>query len=167
MGLGNMNDVRSQLSGVFGADFIIANEKAYLVEINPRYPASAELVAHARMEPLGFLKGCYREPHSLWKAKTWTTWPKVIGKAIYYAPHRVTFPESGPWDESLAHAADVWRRPDFADIPHAGDVIEAGHPVLTILTEAASEADCLHQLQSRAAELDRLFGYLSPAEETQ
>jgi predicted ATP-grasp superfamily ATP-dependent carboligase len=92
--------------------------------------------------------------------------PRVIGKAIYYTPHRLTFPASGPWDDSIRHAADVWRRSDFADVPHPGEVIEAGHPVLTILTEADTESACLSRLQSRAAELDRLFGFPTPEGET-
>lgn len=88
--------------------------------------------------------------------------PRTVGKAIYYAPHHLTFPASGPWDDSLAHADDVWRRPDFADIPHAGDAIERGHPVLTILADGADYGDCLDRLQSRAADLDRLFATCHP-----
>jgi hypothetical protein len=82
----------------------------------------------------------------------------VVGKAVYYAPHRITFPDSGPWDESLIHCTEVWRRPDFADIPDPGTPVEAGHPVLTILTEGKNEADCLRQLKTRATELDHLLG---------
>jgi hypothetical protein len=44
--------------------------------------------------------------------------------------------------------------PAFADIPHPGDQIEAGRPLLTLLVRAESEAACLAELRARAAELD-------------
>lgn len=150
-------------SGLFGVDFVLDGERRpHVIEVNPRYPASAEVLDHAFGQSL---VRCHVE-WANWDgedASDWSGWPAfvkrfVVGKAIYYAPHQVTIPACGPWDESLAHADDVWRRPDYADIPHPGDVIGRGHPVLTILAEDENEADCLAQLQSRAADLDRLFG---------
>ena len=135
--------------GPFGIDFILSDGAPSTVEVNPRYTASMEVLEHATRASV------LRKPVGLEDSAHPTN---TVGKAIYYAPHRITFPASGPWDDSLARAADVWRRPDYADIPHAGDVIERGHPVLTILAEADTEANCLRQLQSRAADLDRLFG---------
>jgi predicted ATP-grasp superfamily ATP-dependent carboligase len=69
----------------------------------------------------------------------------------------MAFPASGPWDVDLAGQFDPWRRPSFADIPHAGAVIDASWPVLTILERGSSRAEVRERLQSRAAELDRLF----------
>jgi predicted ATP-grasp superfamily ATP-dependent carboligase len=139
------------LVGVWGIDFIHrGTPHAWVVELNPRYTASVEVLEYTiGVAALG--------PKTVGLADS-THPTKTVGKGIYYAPCHLTFPESGPWDESLAHVTDVWRRPDFADVPHPGDVIEPGHPVLTMLTEADTEADCLARLQSRAAELDRLFG---------
>ncbi len=153
--------------GLVGLDFIV-NEEAHVIplEVNPRYTASVEV------HELGF-KERYIDWHRMcslcmddvddgdeeWREPANFVRHTVIGKAIYYAPARLTFPGSGPWDDSLARAADVWTRPDFADIPHPGDVIEAGQPILTILTDADTEAGCLAKLKARAAELDRLFGF--------
>lgn len=133
-----------KMSGVWGFDFIWKDSRPYLIEVNPRYPASAELFEHAMREPI-FEMECR------------SAFGRSFAKAIYYAPHRIVFPTSGPWDESLAHCADVWRRPDFADIPHADDVVEMGQPVLTIFAEAPDEKECEAKLKARAAELDRLF----------
>jgi predicted ATP-grasp superfamily ATP-dependent carboligase len=153
-------------------DFVLDEERPQPIEVNPRYPASVELLDFAYREPM--LKWHIECADALntgdddteWREPTGFTRHSVIGKAIYYAPHRLTFPVSGPWDDSVRRAADVWRRTDFADVPHPGEVIEAGHPVLTILTEADTEAECLSRLQSRAAELDRLFGFPTPEGES-
>ena len=132
------------LVGVWGFDFIFSNGRAAVVEVNPRYTASAEIIEHATGIPVL----TQTEP---------VVAKSTVGKAIYYAPHRIAFPATGPWDDSLAHCTDVWRRPDFADIPHAGDTIEAGHPVLTLFAEAQDEEECEAKLKARASELDRLF----------
>ncbi|VTR96585.1 atp-dependent carboligase : Uncharacterized protein OS=Blastopirellula marina DSM 3645 GN=DSM3645_08712 PE=4 SV=1: ATP-grasp_3 [Gemmata massiliana] len=86
----------------------------------------------------------------------------LIGKAIYYAPHAITFPPRGPWDADLAGAFDPWRVPTFADIPEPGSAIETGWPVLTLFVAGTAPAEVRERLQSRAAELDRLFAEHSP-----
>ncbi|HET6572522.1 MAG TPA: ATP-grasp domain-containing protein, partial [Fimbriiglobus sp.] len=152
--IGHTLKVEAGIRGLFGVDCVFA-DAPYIVEVNPRYPASAEVIEFATGRPV------------LASGLEDSTRPtKTVGKAIYYAPHRLTFPVSGPWENSVRHAADVWRRPDFADVPHPGEVIEVGHPVLTILTEADTEAECLSRLQSRAVELDRLFGFPTPEGES-
>jgi predicted ATP-grasp superfamily ATP-dependent carboligase len=81
----------------------------------------------------------------------------IVGKSIYYAPFRVTFPQSGPWDQDLASPFSLWRLPGFADIPEPLTIIEAGSPVLTIFAEADSAPECRKRLQSGAEKLDRLL----------
>jgi predicted ATP-grasp superfamily ATP-dependent carboligase len=149
--------------GLWGFDFIPHAGEPHLIEVNPRYPASVEVLEYAfRKASLpGHLDAMYglRLPSSPAGSST-----RIVGKAVYYAPLRITFPASGPWDESLARCTDVWHRPDFADIPDPKSVIDPGHPVLTILTEAETEAECLARLKSRAAELDQLFGFIPTSE---
>ncbi|WP_162271647.1 ATP-grasp domain-containing protein [Gemmata sp. SH-PL17] len=87
---------------------------------------------------------------------------RIIGKAIYYALHAITFPPRGPWDADLAGAFDPWRVPAFADIPEPGSAIETGWPVLTLFVTGTAHAEVRERLQSRAAELDRLFAEHSP-----
>ena len=150
------------LTGIWGLDFI-DRDGPWVVELNPRYTASVEVIEFATGRSfVGRAESSSPTVTPKVGLEDSAYPPKIVGKAIYFAPHRLTFPGSGPWDDSLAHAADVWRRPDYADIPHPGDNIGPGHPVLTILAEAATEADCLRRLQQRAGELDRLFGYVPP-----
>jgi len=137
------------LRGVWGIDFMLKADVPYMVEVNPRYTAAVEVLEHG-LGHAAFLAGPSRTPRG------------VIGKAIYFAPHAITFPNGGPWDADLVGDFNPWRLPGFADIPEVGSRIEAGHPVLTILLEGSSPAYCRLRLQSRAAELDQLFAGNSP-----
>jgi predicted ATP-grasp superfamily ATP-dependent carboligase len=137
------------LRGVFGVDFVLHDGAPWVVEINPRYPASVEVVE------LGLVKAVFgqrRDP-----ATDVAGSPGVVGKAIYYAPHRISFPTTGPWDADLAGRFDPWRLPGFADIPHPGAIVEPGWPVLTIMAAGSSPAEVRERLQSRAAEVDELL----------
>jgi predicted ATP-grasp superfamily ATP-dependent carboligase len=135
------------LEGVWGLDYIDLKGFPYSLEINPRYTAACELFDFAYQRSV--LMDWDHEPAELVRA---------YGKAIYFAQHPITLPSFGPWDDSLNHCTDVWRRPDYADIPAPGTTIERGQPVLTILAEGDAEENMLHTLKTRAAELDRLFG---------
>ncbi len=142
------------LVGLFGVDFLYAAGVAYPVEINPRYPSSAEVIEFAsnRMLMLDHDVGCN---HPLSKLKQ-SAHNRVVGKAIYYAPHRFAFPTTGPWDDG-GQPFDPWALPAFADIPEAGSAVEAGWPVLTFFAAGSSTAEVRDCLQSRATELDRIF----------
>jgi predicted ATP-grasp superfamily ATP-dependent carboligase len=89
--------------------------------------------------------------------KTWRIFRSIVGKAIYFAPHHITFPPSGPWDADLAGKFVPWRVPGFADIPEPGEVIEPGWPVLTFFATGSTPEEVRGRLQSRAAELDHLL----------
>ncbi|WP_171475538.1 ATP-grasp domain-containing protein [Frigoriglobus tundricola] len=148
------------LRGVWGLDFVLREEAPYPLEVNPRYAASAEVLEHATGTAL-FGEDLPPQPPS----------PLVrgaggvglcVGKAIYYTPHTFRFPPSGPWDADLAGTFDPWRLPQFADIPEAASVIEAGWPVLTLFATGSTPRDVRERLQSRAGELDLLFRDLRP-----
>ncbi len=136
-----------ELRHCWGTDFMDRGSGTpWTIEVNPRYTAGAEVLEYATGRAF------------LGPAGPPTAARTVVGKGIYYAAAPLTFPASGPWDESLANCTDVWRRPDFADIPDGGAVIGTGRPVMTILAEAGTEAECVAELRRRAAELDTLFG---------
>jgi uncharacterized protein len=144
------------LRGLVGVDYIEKGGTTYPVEVNPRYTAGVEILEHAWHEP-------YLEMHAQSFArkavpvKIQLRYDTPAGKAIYYAPHALTFPQSGPWDADLASPFDPWRVPAFADIPEPGATIERGHPVLTFFATGSAPAEVRERLQSRAAALDQLF----------
>ena len=146
------------MRGLWGLDFVLADGRAFPIEVNPRYTAAVEVLELSwRCALTGTHSDCFTEPHALAKYKSLQRWDAAVGKAIYYAPHTLTFPHSGPWDADLAGAFDPWRVPGFADIPEAGSRVEAGHPVLTVFAQGSTPAEVRERLQSRAAELDVLF----------
>jgi len=125
--------LRFRLLGWFGIDFILNDGTPYVIEVNPRYPASLEAIEHANHLD------------------------RVVGKAIYFAPRSFRFPPTGPWDADLEGSFDPWRLPNFADIPEPGELMEAGSPVLTFFASGTTAEECRQGLQSRATELDHLF----------
>jgi predicted ATP-grasp superfamily ATP-dependent carboligase len=147
-----------QLIGLWGLDFVLRSGVAYPVEVNPRYSAAAEILEFGtRTDVMGTHHECFSGSMALAKFKIPRRYDTPVGKAIYYAPHAIRFPQSGPWDADLADNFDPWRLPQFADIPEADSVIETGSPVLTFFATGSTPAEVRKRLQSRAAELDILF----------
>jgi predicted ATP-grasp superfamily ATP-dependent carboligase len=144
---------RLRLRGVNGVDLVVARDDGgptpYLVEVNPRYTASMELVERAydlnvfslhREAMVGRLPTFSLGDHL-------DAQEAYVGKGIVYARRDVTMPETASW-------AEKGRR----DVPFPGERIEAGHPVCTVLTEGANRAACWDQLVARAEDVWREIG---------
>jgi predicted ATP-grasp superfamily ATP-dependent carboligase len=144
------------LSGLFGVDGILREDVFWPVEINPRYTASVEVLEHACGLPV-----------LSWHAHVFTQGqlpplaPLVvpsacsIGKAILFARDDLLFPADGPWMAEVRSPTPVQEMPAFADIPAAGERIEAGRPVLTLFARADSPSACEEALRRSVADLDR------------
>ena len=137
------------LRGLFGVDAIMRNEIPWPVEINPRYTASVEVIerclGHALIQRPN---ADVRLPTSM-KRKG-----PFCGKAILFARRTFAFPADGPWLDAMKDNVDL-DETEYADIPHAGDVIEQGRPVLTIFASAQTLPECERKLQEMAQALDR------------
>jgi predicted ATP-grasp superfamily ATP-dependent carboligase len=96
----------------FGVDAIVRDGVPWVVEVNPRYTASVEVIEYGRSSP--------------------------VAKAVYYAPRTITIPAHCPWETSVRAAIDD-TMPEYADIPRAGSVIRRGRPVVTIFGEDEAE----------------------------
>lgn len=144
---------RFGLLGVNGADLIVAREPdgalcPYLVEVNPRYSASMELVERAYgMNVFSLhLEGLAgRLPHFSLAERLCD---RFFGKGIVYARRTATIADTDGWMELGIH-----------DVPFSGQRIEAGHPVCTVFSGGRDRKGCLGGLLLHADGLYKEIEY--------
>jgi predicted ATP-grasp superfamily ATP-dependent carboligase len=132
------------LRGLNGFDFVLRGDRPVVVEVNPRYCASMELVEQAAGTSLFGLHRAACEgrlPAPLPLA------PGAWGKAIVYAARALTAPDTTDW---LAQG--------IRDVPHPGEVIRAGHPICTVLVSAPTRERCRARLRAEAARVQAACG---------
>lgn len=132
------------IRGLWGVDAIFHQDRPVLIEVNPRYPASVEVLE------LAFQRSAWADA---WEVTEVAMPDWVVGKGVVFAPGRIVFPGEGPWEEVLLEPFAPWQVPRYADIPAAGEVIEAGQPVLTVLATGQTIEQCRGRLQSEAREV--------------
>ncbi len=144
---------RFELRGANGVDLVVTREEGgprpYLVEVNPRYTASMELMERAygldifslHREAMAGRLPAFSLDEQLDAQEAF------VGKGIVYARRDVTMPETASWTEQ-------GRR----DVPFPDERIQAGHPVCTVLAEGASRAACWEHLVARAEDVRREIG---------
>lgn len=143
---------RFGLRGVNGFDLVIVDEaegcpRPFLVEINPRYTASMELLERAYglnvfSVHLEALAG--RLPDFCLAQQN--TGP-YLGKGIVYARQALTVPET-------MGGMECGRR----DIPFPGDRIKAGRPVCSVFAQGKERNSCLNKLLAAARAVRREVG---------
>jgi predicted ATP-grasp superfamily ATP-dependent carboligase len=154
------------LRGLFGIDAIVRDGVPWLVEVNPRYTASVEVIEYAtRLSAMALHRASFPGDVRTGSMSDGISQPsrtltprKVLGKGIWYAPRPLTFPHDGPWEDVLCRSPAVDQPPAFADIPAVGERISTGRPVITHFAAGLTVADCEAELRDMAAELDRLIG---------
>ena len=132
-----------ELVGLFGLDFVVdASGSAWLVDINPRYTASMEIVekfSGCNMIDV-HLEACMR--HSM-PTPVVASGDRCYGKAYLFAKNRTRF-----------HRPDV----DFlADLPAEGTILERHKPICTVFAAAGNLKQVEEQLKQRAKELEGLL----------
>jgi hypothetical protein len=128
------------LRGVNGFDFVLRDGRPVLLEVNPRYCASMELVERATGVPV----------FGLHRAACAGQMPAVAppgggfwGKAILYARGAVCVADSPAWLERGAR-----------DVPHPGEVIGKGRPICTVFAWGPTRQACRAALR---AEMDLVW----------
>jgi predicted ATP-grasp superfamily ATP-dependent carboligase len=129
------------LRGLNGIDFVLRGDRPVLLEVNPRYCASMELVDRAAgVSAFAFhvaaCRGTLPEPVGVPEG----AW----GKAIVYAPRRLAVGDTLAWLER-----------GVRDVPPPDAIVEAGHPICTVLAAGADRAACAARLE---AEVDAVLG---------
>ena len=138
------------LIGVNGIDFVVRDGLPYLVEVNPRWTASMELVERAHGISMFAVHADACEAATLPPAfdDEARVRAEVVGKAIVFARHDVTIGDSRRWlaDDSIR------------DVPHPGERIGGGRPVCTMLASGANADACYDALVRRAQGIYRELG---------
>ncbi len=135
------------LRGVNGVDFVLGRDEdghlvPYLVEVNPRYTASMELVEWAygmnvfdlHIRSFDGELPSFHTPSSATEGR-----PGFYGKGIVYAREDIVMPETAGWKAR-------GRR----DIPFPGERIAARHPICTVLVRGETRDECWHRLVAAA-----------------
>lgn len=148
---GNVLKWKLGLRGFFGVDLIIdADGTPWVTEVNPRYPASSEILEHITGIPL--MQDhcrCFTE-----KPLPETDWDlahpgELLAKAVVYAPQDLV------WSKELIEAASVpvFNVPDLTDLPVPGTQIRSGEPVCTVFAEATTNEELLDLLKQKVADV--------------
>ncbi|MEM9186935.1 MAG: ATP-grasp domain-containing protein [Planctomycetota bacterium] len=137
------------LVGVVGIDLVYDGANYWVVEVNPRFTASCEIVESFR--PRSVVAG-----HAV--ANSWRRQaaaprspapPRLCGKAICFAKEPVVVPPAfGMWAIGEAASGRV------ADVPVIGAPIDVGQPIITVLAGEPA-AGVRSRLEARAQEVYR------------
>jgi predicted ATP-grasp superfamily ATP-dependent carboligase len=142
------------LRGVFGVDAILTPGGPAVIEVNPRYTASVEVLEYATgLAALALHRDVF-EGRGLGPPSCPPRPELCVGKGILFASGKVALPDEGPWLSELGPNADLTSPPRFADIPQGGAILEAGWPVMSLFAVGREESDCLEKLREMATTID-------------
>lgn len=136
---------RFGLRGVNGFDFVLTRPPqgqgiSYLIEVNPRYSASMELVEWAYgLNVFGLHVRSFEGELPSFSLREQPPQPHFYGKSVVHARCNAMMPETAEWGKR-------GRR----DIPFTGEQIRAGHPICTILAQGVTRQDCWQNLADAA-----------------
>lgn len=131
------------LTGVNGIDFVARDGIPYLVEINPRWTASMELIERTYGVSVfgAHAAACGDSRLSTFDLLARAKSGRAVGKAIVFARHDVTLGDTRAWLDDAT----------IRDVPHPQEQIRAGRPVCTVFADAIDAAECHKALVTRAA----------------
>ncbi|MCB9950376.1 MAG: ATP-grasp domain-containing protein [Planctomycetaceae bacterium] len=150
--VGNVLKWKCGMRGMYGVDFILGTDnRPWVTEVNPRYPASAELLEWATENPLlqahARCFGYQPEAPAAWRGMPVGDF---CGKAIVYATGDCTV---SPAAREFAKASNPWQFPAIADIPAPGTQLKSGDPICTVFATSANAVNCTTTLLDRALEI--------------
>ncbi|MEE9219817.1 MAG: ATP-grasp domain-containing protein [Acidobacteriota bacterium] len=137
-----------RLCGLNGLDFVLRHGRPLLLEINPRYTASMELIEEACGRSLFVL---HREacssgtlPEAAFFARRGARGRTWIGKGIVYACRTTRIDSLQPFLEVPAR-----------DIPRPGTIVRSGWPLCTVMGAGRSAGECRRSILGSASRLRR------------
>lgn len=141
------------LSGLFGVDLVLGGGGLWPIEVNPRYPASAEVLERAMaFSAVGCHVAACRD-RRLPELRSQPSGETVSGKAILYASKTLSLDAAAC--VALCEMNDSGQLPSAADIPAAPGEFPAGAPIVTLLADGQSADQVARRLAQRIDELRR------------
>ena len=159
----------SGLLGLWQADFLLHLAELTLLEINPRWSASMDILdvcldhclveLHYACIDRSVSQATFRKYANGCNNVAKKTMDRMLGKLIVYAndSFEVTHSQSDEWwlQRWECDLSAVVNRCQFADIPSAGSAITKGDPLLTVLTTGSSIESILCELQRSRSQILR------------
>jgi predicted ATP-grasp superfamily ATP-dependent carboligase len=146
------------LRGIVGVDLVLGDGVPWVLEINPRYTASVEVLerAGARAVLAAHVAACSadHDKDAIAKSVEFSRmgWGRTFAKTILFAPREaLVTPAFFEW--AISQSSRDFDCCRLADIPSAGEVIPAGRPVLTAFAAGDSSDACEAELAQRLAEV--------------
>lgn len=139
------------LKGIFGVDLIVQeDDRPVLIEVNPRYPASAEVLELAIGRSV--LIGHQSAFDSAVPIPKWDTSEpsRYVAKMILFADRSCSLEPGIRW-HIRPNMLGTFAVPTVADVPIEGMTFEPGDPVLTVLSHGRTHASCEAKLTRRLA----------------
>jgi predicted ATP-grasp superfamily ATP-dependent carboligase len=143
------------LRGVAGVDAVISRDRVWVVEVNPRYPASAEIIERSLGVSVVGLHAAafgFHPPRSDRLRRTCA----AAGKVILFSPTALT--ATRRLIQGLGWTGNGRDPPTLADVPRPGTPIPQGAPVATLFAEAPSCRAVLFRLRGRIRTAGALIG---------
>jgi predicted ATP-grasp superfamily ATP-dependent carboligase len=137
--LGTTLTQRCQLRGLWGLDYLrTETNELVCLEVNPRYTAAVELYEQASGEPLLHWHRLAGTDET-WKAPPAPPRHSTAAKAILYTTAAVWVPWDVNWTQLLSTGCQL------SDLPHGGEIIPAGMPLLSLVATSPSivQAECV------------------------
>jgi predicted ATP-grasp superfamily ATP-dependent carboligase len=152
--LGNLLAARFGLVGLFNIDFVQHEDRLWIVEVNPRYSASMEIIERVHDVNLidWHLRAC--ESAELLSAASLSI-QRHAGKIVVYARQRGIVPPSLDDLARQWNSDSLW--PGLADLPRVGETLHALQPVVTVLADGDSTQAVNDQLLHRTAAIEKLL----------
>jgi len=154
---------RGGMVGVFGVDAIVRGDEVWPVEINPRYPASAEIIDVVHRQGIMQFHMAACAPPQLSRQLIRQPLPRIPhieevrlcwGKAILFSERDGTMPSGLPHlSERSEHPSG--QLPILADLPAVKTELHAGEPVLTLFAAGDNDAQVEARLMKRCAEVKK------------
>jgi len=150
--LGSLLAGTFKLRGVFGVDCILQDSTLWVLEVNPRLTASAEVVERATgSNPVAMHVAVCGMQLPVADSTSTTSEPcSIHGKLIVYAK------SAGVAGDRFAHLINEWNGGQeirIADLPPPGTRFASGEPVATVFAGGSTETDVFQTLKEQSAQV--------------